>query len=376
MLLRILLCLLLYGSSASAQTFRLYLAGDVTDREFGVATISDLEAVSDMAKMVSNILEYKLEIKHLTQRDFNAGNARNVLNGIRSKRKDILFFYYSGKGLYPESSTSRFPVFDMPSRLSKPLSLDEVAAIFDSKKESLGIVMADCRDTFPTGFSIDGDLTISEDFVEKLIIQKVFLGSCGIVKVASSSEGQPVYTTKGGSSSAFTHGFTRNLNLMLSWAGIRDIDRISLDFLINMSSGQWQNEGGTEPQTSVTERLPCPETRRPLAVKFPSFKNAISYEELAKSNNTTVRNNRQGNSITVANDIKQGFHKKARVTIKKLKEPNFTPIETVTLPIEDYWKHVSKVDATLMDRRINSNSVRRTSDFTKILSMEVEEVYK
>lgn len=372
---KIVVLILLFPLVIKAQTVHLIIVADYEDPKFGVTSIADEERIFKMFTTVKNHLKYELSTTYLSKSTFTSKDVLKTISKLRSRRRDIIVFYYSGKGFYPSSSNSAFPHFQLNDAGTSPLSLDEVAKLIDRKREALGLVIADCRDTLPTESGIAASITFSEDWIGELITQKLFLGACGIMKVASGRENKPVFTTQSGASSAFTAGFTSSYDNMFTTATIDQLDGITLFSLIGTAFGTATRFSG-HTQIGVTETLPCDNNRRNVAMVFPSYRNVFSYGELNSkyqemlfSENTAVRKK-------LGSELLTQFAESATVNLKIFKEGSSQPVSEQRILASVYLRSRAAFDPNLANCVILSREIKRTPDFTKIVSAEIQERIK
>lgn len=364
--------LLLASFVAHSQTVRLIIVADEEDIKFGVTSIADEEQILRMFTNVQGHLDYKLKTTYLNHAEFTATKVRATLKGLRPQRRDIVVFYYTGRGYYPESSRSSFPYLQLKDAKSNPLSLDEVASIIDSKREALGLVIADCRDTILDIPETAASFNVAEDWVDKLVVEKLFLSNCGVIKLASSQKGQPTNTNRGGRMSKYTAQMTSNYFNLISFSTINMVDQVSLESLL--SNVSLEHMGG---QRINMEKLPCNFMRRRIVKQFPSYANVLSYNELSKKMRQLVRQEDVTSRKKSIRELMDNFTATATITLKQTDtsdDNNETRVKT--MKATDYWQSLAKHDPSVKNRVVISSSVKRTDDFTKITAMEVQERLK
>lgn len=372
---KIVVLILLFPLVIKAQTVHLIIVADYEDPKFGVTSIADEERIFNMFTTVKSHLKYKLSTTYLFKNTFTSKDVLKTISKLRSRRRDIIVFYYSGKGFYPSSSNSAFPHFQLNDAKTSPLALDEVAKLIDRKREALGLVIADCRDTLPTEFAILASITFSEDWIGELITQKLFLGACGIMKVASGRENKPVFTTHSGASSAFTAGFTSSYNNMFTTATIDQLDEITLFSLIGRAFSAGNSMSG-HTQIGVTETLPCDNNRRNVAMVFPSYKNVFSYGKLSSKYQEMLFSENASERKKLGSELLAQFAEGATVNLKIFKEGSSQPVSEQRILASVYLQSRAAFDPNLMNCVILSHEIKRTPDFTKIVSAEIQERIK
>lgn len=372
---KVIVLLFLFSLAARSQTVHVIFVADEEDAEFGVASISDQDDILRMFTSVKNHLGYKLKTAYFNKSNFTSLKVREALKKLKTRRRDIVVFYYSGKGYYPRNSTSSFPYLKLKGFKSNPLSLDEVARIVDSKREAIGLIIADCRDekspfpATPASFSVNED----DEFVDKLVTEKLFLSNCGVIKLASSRKGQPTYTNKRGTASVYTNGLASTYFNLMSFTTLNMVDNLSLLALLASSN----NMAGVRGQTVNLEYLPCKETRRRIIKKFPPYANVLMFGELSQRLKRLVRVKSNTSRKAIIRELSRNFSNEAMVTVKKLQKINGeNAVSVKTFKIADYWQSLETFDSKVVSRNIKRGSLKRSSDFTKVTSMIVEETLR
>ena len=193
------LTLFLFGAAfnATSQTLHAILVSDVEDPKLGGISLSDEDLIKQILETAKSGAGLKLRTYPHNRASFTASAIRETLENLPVLPQDVVFFYYTGLGFYPEAG-SQFPSFKLKEnvlqRLSgrnPPLSLDEVGDILQQKGARLNVVMADCRDTTLSYSTYPSP--IPDEDVSQVFWKKLFRGSCGLVKIASAKKGQKVW---------------------------------------------------------------------------------------------------------------------------------------------------------------------------------------
>jgi hypothetical protein len=227
----IILILLTLSPLLSAQTFHALLVLDQTAKEDNLGRISqaDEKQINDVIQTLVYGIKYKIQKEYVQGGAVNADDLRDRIKSLQVGPQDILFFYYSGGGYYPDKK-SKFPTLKLnensllsvlPSGiknfLEEPLSLDEVGRLIQQKGARLNIVMADCRNTTvkvpvippPRGTSLDAGSSRS-------IMEKLMKKECGIIKIASARNDEPVWAAAPVSGSLFTMNFKHSFDKLFT----------------------------------------------------------------------------------------------------------------------------------------------------------------
>lgn len=232
-MMRFLLCLLfgMYSLHSSGQTLHLIMVSDVEDKRFGPISIYDEEALTRMFETVKSYLNYTLQVSYLNRSRFNSKAVLRSLDTLKTQPNDLIVWYYSGLGFYPPNRKSQYPSFRLKDFNSQPLTLDDVADRISKKGVRLAWVMADLRNAFPTYTVVLAPMLPIED-IRKLVVEKLFLEPCGVLKLTSSQPGKPTYTNKRRSNSAFMFSLTRSFYDVLHKTTLQTLRHVSLDSLI------------------------------------------------------------------------------------------------------------------------------------------------
>jgi len=193
----ILLVLLFLSFSVKSQTLHAIMVSDVEDPKLGGVSLRDEETILQILKSAESGTGLELKTYYHNRASFTAKAVRETLSQMRVGAKDVVFFYYTGLGFYPDAN-SQFPTFKLKESFMQrlpvgkpPPSLDEVGDILQQRGVRLNVVMADCRNTTASFSDYPGP--IPDEDVRNVFWKKLFLGSCGLVKIASAKEGQKVW---------------------------------------------------------------------------------------------------------------------------------------------------------------------------------------
>jgi hypothetical protein len=225
--------LLLAGiPNGHAQTLYALLVLDQAEKENNLGRISqaDEKQINDVIQTLVFGIKYKIQKEYIMGGTVGPDGLREKIRSLQVGPQDILFFYYSGQGYYPDAK-SKFPTLKLeesnmlsvlPSSIrsiweDKPVSLDEVGELLKKKGGRLNIVMADCRNTTvkvpvippPRGTSIDAGSS-------RNIMEKLMKAECGVIKVASARNDEPVWAAAPVSGSLFTMNFKNSFDALFT----------------------------------------------------------------------------------------------------------------------------------------------------------------
>lgn len=372
----IVLILVFWGLRAPAQKLHLVLVSDVEDRTFGRISLSDEEILLGLAKTVKYYLNYELNVVYLNRANFTSQAVRKSLDTLKTQPNDLIIWHYSGRGFYPRSSTSQYPSFgfrEALQRSQRPLSLDDVATRISQKGVRLAWVMADLRNQFPAQKVIFETLTFVED-IRKLIVEKLFLEPCGVIKVVSSQPNQPTYTNILRSNSVFAIALKKSFDGILYGITLPNLRRVSVDSLFNLTQVLMSGElSGAIPanttQTMRWELIPCQASLRAKLSPVRSFEGMATQEELTSLLDALV--------TTTSPD-----ERKAIITsLRKLFEPTATiRLSTNALPrvveygLEGFLESLSKHNPQLVHYKFFFGDFQRSPDFRRFTSLNLNQI--
>lgn len=353
-----------------SQKVHLILLADEEDGKFGMASLVDEELIYQMHKSVADELVYTLNPILLNKSNFKAAVLRDSISKLKVQPKDIIIFYYTGLGYYPATSKSQFPFFKLKDADSTPLSLDEVANLLLKKGNVFSMVMADCRNTEQKPRPSVLPVYVTEN-IRKLIVQKLFLNYCGVLKVASAKKGQAVYLNLQNTSSAFTELFCHFYGETLYKAQINEVDNLSLtNFFYNINT----NTSNEIAQNYVFERIDCEKKRKKLALNLPSYINAPTYSKINTNFKTLVKEQDLDKRKKIIVELINSFEPNGVIKLTKKFENGQS--EQQNIGIKEYLANKEKYNPSLLFLETNISTLKRNKDYTKFLVVEIEEEWK
>jgi Caspase domain len=369
--------IILFFTKTNAQTLHLIMLSDYADPKFGGISLADEEEMLKIFKTVEWGLGYKIKVSYLNSNNnmFDKASVIKSLDSLNTKTvpNDIIVFFYSGLGFYPPKSKATFPTFKLKDYKKSPISLDNIAQIIASKNVRLGIVLADCRDSFPlTPPVFVQPLIVTED-LRKLIIRKLFLEQTGILKIASANKGNPTWKMPVFNISAFMYSFSETFVHSLQ-TDAEKIPLLSFDYILKNTQKKMENylKGFIpldKPQFSHWEFIPSPPKLNSIITLYPPSTFIIPTEkELKEQLNILVNSTDSLEINSSASKLSNLFTKKATIEIKA----NDTPTKQMT--IEEYMTQTAKYDKKIK-RSINFNELdfKRTEDFKKFIFLSLRE---
>lgn len=371
----LLILLILWGINAPAQTLHLIMVSDVENKQFGRTSLGDEYTLLNVAETTRSYLSYQLNTIYLNRRNFTAVAVRRVLDTLRTQPNDLIFWYYSGPGGYPAASQSQYPSFWLKDRKTMPLSLDEVALLLEQKKVRLALAMADTRSKFPKRIDQVLPMIISED-LRKLIIEKLFLSFCGVVKVASTRRGEAAYTTIARGNSAFMSAFSRAFQRTLKITTLQTLPSVSLIQLLKDTQLNVQTElRSVLPPASIQrvtwQLMPCQAILQPFITPIRSFAGLPTQRSLDSLLNTLTTNTLKSERKKTLSAISAMFTNDAVIKIKQVQSN--TELNEVTLTKEQFINRINKYNPRVKQYYFSSIDTKRSQDFRYFSYLELTE---
>jgi hypothetical protein len=382
---RLILILLLGTLSlgAPAQTLHLILVSDVEDKTFGPTSLQDEEHLIGIAQSTSSFLSYKLNSVFLNRAGFTGQAVRNQLSTLATQPNDIILFWYSGLGFYPSTSSSPFPTFRLKDAQQQALSLDEVGSILETKNVRLGMALADCRSGLPLDVPGNNGLFTTVD-IRKLIVQKLFLTPCGVVKLASARKGEIAVISASGS--AFMSSLSEAFRKMLEHTTINTLQEVSIDTLFARTQGDVKGllngalPAGQGVQTLIWNLKPCPEQIRARIAPTPSFKGIPNETDLITWLDSLVTVVDKPKRQRIIQGIRGLMQANAtlmlgRQTSKQAQDPLHEPTPA-KVGVEPYLLQLANHNPKVIGFRLGHDEAKRSNDFRKFVSVSLIEIIK
>jgi len=367
----ILLVLLFLPFSVKSQTLHAILVSDVEDSRLGGTSLAGEGRIMQVLKAAEWGTELKLKTYYHNRATFTANAVRETLKDMQIGDKDVVFFYYTGLGYYA-GKNKMFPTFQLKEngmqpllslvKKNVPLSVDEVGKVLQSKGARLNVVFADCPDT-ETDPLLGSGLYTDED-VRKVFLKKLFLGSCGLVKIANA-RGVNGFTNR------FTLGFKQLLR--------QKFDAARIATWPQLLSGPL---GGSH---LVSEIKSCSASQRRVTTSYPSYRYSETAGAIGKKlvllydiSSLKEKNNNDVDKLT--KEISQAFRPDASIKlIRRNRYPASDPrsrSETEEMRIDAYLTHLKEsTDQIITDIKVDMASVTRTPNYEYLTNLTITEEY-
>lgn len=372
--------------SVSAQTLHAVLISDVEDQQFGMTSQIDEEKILKLLQTASAYTGLKLKPTYLNRSQFTALAVRKALAALPVQPKDIVFFYYTGLGTY--EGDSKFPSFQLKENLlqqvrsriapSPLLSLDEVGTLLQKKGSRLNIVMAECRNSAD---SLERLLRASgpDEDLRRVYLKKLFLGSCGLVKVASAAKDQKVWA-RPGEGSVYTDALVSLFNSELG-GGFPAIRRATWPQFLAMSESVYvahEKSGLAEQQEPVYQLVRSTVAQQRLTTRYPTYGKSRSVGEVQRAIRDYLRD--RGNFAEMKNELSKAFLKNATIrVISRNKYPASdarSQTKEYQTTIGAYLEHIRGKVGEIREIEADFTSIKRTPNYEYIAALTFIETWE
>lgn len=205
--------------SLPAQKLHVLFVIENEDSRFGLPQLRNEADMLQILGIVEWGLGYKMEVMHLSKQKFTATDLQQAIVTLPTSAKDIVVVYYSGYGLPPSNNKGFFANWKLRDNPTQGLSVDEVAGWLETKQKArklhLGLILSEySAQSIHSPQRVPDTLGTSMAYRQQ-VVQKLFLGHCGIVKMGSSLPYEPSWVNKNHSASLFTESLVRAFERML-----------------------------------------------------------------------------------------------------------------------------------------------------------------
>jgi hypothetical protein len=205
--------------SLPAQKLYVLFVIENEDPKFGLPQLRNEADMLQILQTVEWELGYKMEVVHLSKQNFTATHLQQTIVNLPTNEKDIVVVYYAGYGLPPSNKKSFFTNWKLRDNPINGLSVDEVSGWLENKQKSqklhLGLILSEySAQSIHSTQRVPDTLGVSMAY-RKQVVQKLFLGHCGIIKMGSSLPYEPSWVNKNHNASLFTESLVRAFERML-----------------------------------------------------------------------------------------------------------------------------------------------------------------
>jgi hypothetical protein len=324
---------------------------------------------------VKSYLDYKLNIVYLNRANFTSKAVLKTLDTLKTQPNDLIIWHYSGLGFYPSASRSKYPSFRLKDLKQRALSLDYVASLVAQKGVRLAWVMADLRNAFPKFKLVDAPLLAIED-IRKLIVEKLFLEPCGVLKLVSSQPNKPTYTNRRGNNSAFMFSFTRSFYDILNKTTVSTLRYVCVDSLLSYTQYGIENElkGGIAAHTEQVlrwELQPGSVALRASIKPARSFEGIPTQETLESLLNSLVVVVDKAKRQSIINSIRLLFDPDATIRVSTPNSP-----QPVQYSLKEFLQSLTNHNPKLIEYNFMPYDTQRNADFRQFKSLNLTQIIK
>lgn len=268
-----LLGALFMALSLHAQKLHVLFVIENEDSKFGLPQLRNEADMLQILDIVKWGLDYKMEVMHLSKQKFTAIDLQQAIDSLPTGAKDIVVVYYAGYGLPPSSNKGFFANWKLRDNPAKGLSVDEVAGWLETKQKAqklhLGLILSEySAQSIHSSQRVPDTLGTSIAYRQQ-VVQKLFLGQCGIVKMGSSLPYEPSWVNKNHSASLFTESLVRAFERMLMPLDSSALKHVSFQQFHAYSSSYLKRYFNNIPisQTPVLEIRSCKDSTSSIIIE-------------------------------------------------------------------------------------------------------------
>ena len=268
-----LLGALFMALSLHAQKLHVLFVIENEDSKFGLPQLRNEADMLQILDIVKWGLDYKMEVMHLSKQKFTAIDLQQAIDSLPTGAKDIVVVYYAGYGLPPSNNKGFFANWKLRDNPAKGLSVDEVAGWLETKQKAqklhLGLILSEySAQSIHSSQRVPDTLGTSIAYRQQ-VVQKLFLGQCGIVKMGSSLPYEPSWVNKNHSASLFTESLVRAFERMLMPLDSSALKHVSFQQFHAYSSSYLKRYFNNIPisQTPVLEIRSCKDSTSSIIIE-------------------------------------------------------------------------------------------------------------
>lgn len=177
-------------------TFHAIIFADTKDNNIGKSTNLDMNNVCNMLAEAQSSLKEQIDFEYYIYPEnyCSPENLKKVLNNIRCKSEDIVFFYYSGHGVRSLQDTSPYPQMCLGVRdQARMISVEGVDRAIAQKNPRLRLIFTDCCNSENEFVTPKLEISKGCSMINKQKAgnyQKLFLNQYGRLIMTSSKAGE------------------------------------------------------------------------------------------------------------------------------------------------------------------------------------------
>jgi hypothetical protein len=285
--LKLVFILLTISCNLNSQTLHAIIVSDQKDFKISPTCIASETKMFQTVSFISEKLKYTLNPIYLKNETFNQQSLIKAIRSLHVQESDIIITYFVGKSFFRRKQKSEFPhlLFERKNYVSMTIVGEELIA----KKAHLSMLILDSQNTvfdieIPSGPFVDGLTTVGPDLSE-IISKKIFLGSCGHIKIASGiKKGSINLERQSGKpqNSHFSEEFSNEIKEITRMMKIPKEQNLTIDYLfenVEIKMRYGNKTSITEPLLLI-KRENCTQNALERAEKINNFKYPESMVEL------------------------------------------------------------------------------------------------
>jgi hypothetical protein len=234
------------------------------DTTLGLINLRNEELMNQIIKTVEWGLAYSMKITYLSKKEFTRAALSKTIISLKTTPRDIIILYYSGFGIMSTQNTGNFANWKLQDAAVLGLSVGEVEKWLLAKNVHLRLLIADCSAQFVRKDNLEATIGIDQRDPRKQVIQRLFLTTCGLVKLGSSLPLVPSWMDAQGS--VFTKSLNSALQDLLLTNAPAEISTISFQSLNKRTENYMKAGLSGKPfnQAPVLEIKSCRNATQPI----------------------------------------------------------------------------------------------------------------
>lgn len=179
---------------SQAQTLHAIVFADTKDGNVGAYDYQDYLNVTMEVNTIASAIGMRLQPYFYKDENCSPANLKKVLDNMRTKKDDIVIFYYSGHGARSSRDNSKYPQMCLASHYQENFyPLEGVLNKLKSQPARLKIVLGDCCNSVAPGISpkeyaTKGATVLTKEPVNSY--RNLFYGNSGVIIASSSMSGE------------------------------------------------------------------------------------------------------------------------------------------------------------------------------------------
>ncbi len=344
-----LLVLIVHSGQLTAQRLHVIYACEQGSVAYGLVNLRNDTLMTQFVRTVAWGLNYPMTIRRIPKTTFTSTALRQTIAALKTKPNDIIVLYYSGFGLVSAPAHSNFANWRLADVVGSGLPVSEVEKWLTARNVRLSLVIADCSAQLVRSGTLDASIGKMYD-LRKKVIQRLFLGSCGVVKLGSALPLLPSWANSETEGSVFTNSVHKALQTLLISTRPDNLSAVSFQQFRDLTETQSGTLLATVPlrQKPVLETTPC---RRPRRAVAPTVVDPFAAETLTSLLTAFVATTDSLDRNRIRKQLLASVRPDAPVTVRRFIGDKFEQTEAAdragTYPFATYLEQLRK---PLIDR--------------------------